>query len=72
MHVGVWWGKPREGDNLQGSGVNGKILLKQIFNNWDEGKDWIDVAQDRNTWRVFVNAVMNLCLPRNALNFLTI
>jgi hypothetical protein len=23
--------------------------------------DWIDVAQDRNNWRILVNAVMNLC-----------
>ena len=25
-----------------------------------EGVDWIDVAQDRDTWRALVNAVMNL------------
>jgi hypothetical protein len=24
------------------------------------GMDWIDVAQDRDRWRVLVNAVMNL------------
>jgi len=24
------------------------------------GKDWIDVTQDRDRWRVDVNAVMNL------------
>jgi hypothetical protein len=27
------------------------------------GVDWIDVAQDRNRWRVFVNTVMNLRVP---------
>jgi hypothetical protein len=26
---------------------------------WD-GRDWIDVAQDRDRWSVYVNAVMNL------------
>jgi hypothetical protein len=28
-----------------------------------EGMDWIDLAQDRDKWRVFVNAVMNLQFP---------
>jgi hypothetical protein len=28
--------------------------------------DWIGLAQDRNKWRVLVNSVMNLRVPRNA------
>jgi hypothetical protein len=31
--------------------------LRQI--EWG-GRDWIDVAQDRNQWRALVNTVMNL------------
>jgi hypothetical protein len=26
------------------------------------GMDWIDLAQDRDQWRVLVNMVMNLCI----------
>jgi hypothetical protein len=36
---------------------NIKIDLKKI--GWD-GMDWIDLAQDRDRWRVLVNTVMNL------------
>jgi len=28
-----------------------------------EGVDWCDVAQDRDRWRAFVNAEMNLRVP---------
>ena len=33
--------------------------------------DWIDMAQDRDRWRVLMNTLMNLRVPYNERNFLT-
>ena len=33
--------------------------------------DWIDLAQDTDTWRALGNAVMNLPVPQNEGKFLT-
>jgi hypothetical protein len=35
-----------------------RMDLRQI--GWGEGVEWIQLAQDTNRWRAFVNAVMNL------------
>jgi hypothetical protein len=29
---------------------------------WDD-VDWVDIAQDRDQWRVLVNTVLNLLVP---------
>jgi hypothetical protein len=39
---------------------NIKIHLREI--GW-EGRDWIDLAQDRDQWRALVNTAMNLRVP---------
>jgi hypothetical protein len=39
---------------------NIKMYLIEI--GWD-GMGWIDLAQDRDQWRVLVNTVMNLRVP---------
>jgi hypothetical protein len=39
---------------------NIKIDLQEV--GW-EGADWIQMAQDRESWRAVVNAVMNLRVP---------
>jgi hypothetical protein len=63
MHTGFWWGDLREGDHLGDPGVDRRIILNCIFKKWDGGMDWIELAQDRDGWRVLVNAVMNLRVP---------
>jgi hypothetical protein len=39
---------------------NIKIDLREM--GWS-GKDWIDLAQDRDQWRALVNTTINLRVP---------
>jgi hypothetical protein len=59
-----------ERDHLENPGLDGRIILRWIFRKWDEGMDWIDLAQDRDRWRALVNVVMKRLVPQNAGNFL--
>jgi len=56
-------GKPEGKSHLEDPGVDGSIILKWIFNKWDGSMDWINLAQNRDRWWVFVNAVMHLRVP---------
>ena len=64
MHTGFWWGK-----------IEGKRPLARPRRRWEDnikldlqevgcgGMDWIELAQDRDSWRAVVYAVMNLRVP---------
>jgi len=58
-----WWGNLRERDHLEDPDVDGRIILRWIFRKWNGCMDWICLAQDRDVWRVLVNAIMNLQFP---------
>jgi len=36
-HTGFWWGNMRERDHLGEPGVDGRIILRWIFMQWDVG-----------------------------------
>jgi hypothetical protein len=71
MHTGLWWGslgektarKPRHRwkDYY-------KINLQEM--GWEDIMDWVNLAQDRNTWQDLVNAVMKHHVGDNVRNFL--
>jgi hypothetical protein len=61
--TGFWWGNLRERNHWGDPGVDARIL-EWIFRKWGEGvMDWIELAQDRDSWRALVNAVMNIWFP---------
>jgi hypothetical protein len=55
--IGFWWGKRPLGRPRRRSEDNIKMDLQEMGCG---GVDWFGLAQDRDTWRAVVNAVMNL------------
>jgi hypothetical protein len=65
MHIGYWWESQKERDHWEDQDVGGwvdniKMDLGEI--GWD-GRDWIELAQDRDQWRALVDTMMNLRVP---------
>ena len=59
----VLWLKLREGDQLENPGVDGRMILKWMFEKWVGDMDWIDLAQDSDKWRAVVKLVINNLVP---------
>jgi len=56
-YTGFWWGNLGERGHWGDPGVDERIILRCIFRKWDVGGlDWIDLAQDKETWRALVDA----------------
>jgi hypothetical protein len=63
VYTGFWWGNQIERDHLEDPSVGGRKILSRIIRKWNGAMDGIDLAQDRDRWRAFVIAVMNLWVP---------
>jgi len=64
VYTGFWWGTSDGKRPLGRPGHrwedNIKMDLKEVGCG---GKDWIDLAQDKDRWQSLVNVVMNIQVP---------
>jgi hypothetical protein len=59
--TGFWWESPRERGHLKDHGIDGRIGSRWTLGRLaGRGVEWIHLAEDRDCWWAFVNAVMNL------------
>ena len=49
MHTGFWWGTLRMRNSLEDLRVDGRIILKLIFNKWDGVMNCFDLVQERDS-----------------------
>jgi len=47
VRTGLWRGNLRERGHFEDLGLDGRIIVKWIFREWDWGMDWLDLAQDK-------------------------
>jgi hypothetical protein len=45
VYTGFWWGNLRGRVHLEHPRVNGRKILSWIFRKWDEGMEWIGMAE---------------------------
>ena len=64
-YTGFWRGNLRERDHLGDPGVDGEDNIKMDLQEVGGGcEDWMELAQDRDSWRALVSTVMNLGVPK--------
>jgi hypothetical protein len=63
--TGFWRGNLRERDHWEDSDVDGRTILRWLFQEVGGGcEDWMEVAQVRDMWRALVSTVRNFRVPK--------
>jgi hypothetical protein len=61
VHTEFWQRRSlRDGNHLEYLDVDGRTILKLIFNKWNGSMKLLDLAQDWDMWR---DALMNFRVP---------
>ena len=72
MCIRFWWGNLKERDHWGDQDVDGRIILRWIFEEVGRGYgDWMELAENRDRWRALVSTVMNFRVSLNARNSLS-
>jgi len=69
VHTGFWWEKLREREHWEEYGLDGSIIFKSVFKKWDEGVDWIGLAQHGDRWQDLVDAVIKHSVSNKSRGF---
>jgi hypothetical protein len=68
--TGCWWGNLTERGHWGDPDVDGRIILRWIFRKLEGVVEWMELAQDRESYRALVSTVNNFRVPKIAGNFL--
>ena len=63
MGTGFWWGNRRERDHWGDPDIDGRIALRWTCRKRGGCGDWIELAEDRDRWRLLVCTVKNFRVP---------
>jgi hypothetical protein len=71
MHTKCWSDNLKEREHTEDLCIDGKIILEWILKNMKSGVSWINLFRSGDSWRAFVDTVMNLRVPLKVEYFLT-